>query len=136
MGWQIISVASYNKYADINLLDIDPFQWVAIYGKCQFSLTNRFHGTIFSIKNKIPFVTVESDKRYAYFGTCKTESLLKDLFLDNHFFIYNKLDFTPQLLELKIDEILNSSNFKNLDSNLSKLKNESMQYLVKAKELL
>jgi polysaccharide pyruvyl transferase WcaK-like protein len=52
----------YNPYADINLGHVlNPFQWAEIFGLLSFCVTDRFHGTVFCIKNEIPFISLENE---------------------------------------------------------------------------
>ena len=41
---QIASVRNYHARADINLLTIDPFQWLVLIRKAQFVVSSSFHG--------------------------------------------------------------------------------------------
>jgi hypothetical protein len=62
-GYQVVALSMYNPYADINLGHIlDPFQWVEFFGLIAFCVTDRFHGTVFCIKNQIPFISLENEK--------------------------------------------------------------------------
>lgn len=54
----IISVAMNNPYADINLLDLSPFEWANVFSLFDITFTNFFHGTVFSIKNYTPVIAV------------------------------------------------------------------------------
>jgi hypothetical protein len=62
-GFQIVALSMYNPYADINLGHVlDPFQWAEFFGLLSFCVTDRFHGTLFSIKNRIPFISLDNEK--------------------------------------------------------------------------
>lgn len=59
-GYQIINFNMYNPYADVNLGHIvDPFEWAALFGTLSFAITDRFHGSIFCIRQNIPFIGIE-----------------------------------------------------------------------------
>lgn len=45
-------------YGDIKLIDISPFEWAGIFKKFQLVITDRFHGTLFSLKNLIPVLSI------------------------------------------------------------------------------
>jgi len=62
-GFQIVALSMYNSFADVNLGHIlDPFQWAEFFGLLSFCVTDRFHGTVFCIKNEIPFISLENEK--------------------------------------------------------------------------
>lgn len=61
-GYQIIGLSMYNPKVDLNLGHIlTPFEWAEIFRLCTFCITDRFHGTIFCLKNRIPFISLEKD---------------------------------------------------------------------------
>lgn len=54
---RLISIAYFNPWCDENRIDIGPFEWLSYFQKAEYVLTSTFHGTIFSIIYKKPFVT-------------------------------------------------------------------------------
>jgi polysaccharide pyruvyl transferase WcaK-like protein len=59
-GFQTVALSMYNRYADVNLgHKISPFEWADAFRYLTFCVTDRFHGTIFCLKNNIPFVSIE-----------------------------------------------------------------------------
>lgn len=60
-GFQVLSLVPA-KYGDISLTDISPFEWVGIYRYLCLVITDRFHGTLFSLKNLTPVVSVVCDR--------------------------------------------------------------------------
>jgi hypothetical protein len=56
-GYRIVSFG-YAPYADINLPDISPFEWAGLYKYFDAVITDRFHGTLFSIRNNTPVVSI------------------------------------------------------------------------------
>jgi polysaccharide pyruvyl transferase WcaK-like protein len=76
-GFQILSIGPA-RYADLCLTDISPFEWAGLFKKFRMVITNRFHDTIFSLKNLTPVITVECGKSYVTDkGQSKYHSLLK-----------------------------------------------------------
>ena len=55
-----MAVTSYNPWADVNRLNIDPFQWIRLYDQVEFCVTDRFHGAVFSILRDVPFLAFET----------------------------------------------------------------------------
>ncbi len=61
-NYQIVAIGYYNKFADFNIsnFSINPIVWQEFFGFSNFCLTDRFHGTVFSIKNNIPFLSFDN----------------------------------------------------------------------------
>lgn len=72
--YQIVSMFLPNKYTQKFLYDLEPFEWANMYSYFDINITTLFHGTIFSIKNKIPFISVDDEEYYLKF-----DSKIKDL---------------------------------------------------------
>ena len=61
-GYQIIALSMFNPYADFNLgHKLNPFEWAEAFQLLSFCVTDRFHGTIFCLKNQIPFISIEKE---------------------------------------------------------------------------
>ena len=59
-GYQTINFNMFNPYVDINLgHKVDTFEWAAFFQALNFCITDRFHCSMFCIKNNVPFVAVE-----------------------------------------------------------------------------
>lgn len=125
MGFQIVTFLNRLTTADYHIKYADPFEWAEAYKYFDFVITDRFHGTIFSLKSKTPVLAVDwHPYRYDPYLNSKTESLLKDFGIQktNHLntsmmkggintFI-NKAEearnkFDPYNASKKIDEIIN-----------------------------
>lgn len=104
-GYQIVALSMYNPYADLNLGHIlDPFEWAEIFKYLTFCITDRFHGTIFCLKNKTPFISVEQ-KHIKSTKDSKIYSLLTDFnmvecYTNTHSEGFNTNEFFDKCLEL------------------------------------
>lgn len=58
-GFQVLSL-NPTRHADICLTDISPFEWAGLFKYVKLVLTQRFHDTLFSLKNLTPVVTIVS----------------------------------------------------------------------------
>ena len=103
-GYQIISLGYFNSWADISLYKLTPFEWVNVFKYFSVCLTDTFHGSIFSAKAKIPFVTVDSDQTYNKYES-KTLSLMKDLDLLNNYYNLLSEGNTTEGLIAKIERV-------------------------------
>ena len=104
--YNIVSVYDINEYADSNLIDIDPFEWIKVISSADIVVTNRFHGICFSIKYNIPFLALDE---YDNEETSKIHDLLKrygleELYCSYHGYHSDKRRFS--VLE-RIEEIVN-----------------------------
>lgn len=72
-----------NRYSDLNLRgEILPKDWVSLHRNSFLNITNRFHGTVFSIKNGTNFISFDESVEYTKGASSKKESLLKELGLE------------------------------------------------------
>ena len=84
--YQIVAVYYPNKYADCYLSDLTPFEWARVFSFFKITFTRYFHGTIFSLKNLTPTISID-DWMPNYEGQLsKLEDLLKRLGLTDHYF--------------------------------------------------
>jgi hypothetical protein len=60
-GLPIYAVYYRLKWADRNLMDVDPFQWLEYIRGARYVFTNTFHGTIFSAFLRSDFVVEMND---------------------------------------------------------------------------
>jgi len=135
-GFQIISLSYYNKYADKNLLaSVSPLEWAALISRSQFCLTEKFHGTIFSIKAGIPFLSIDRAKRYKILDS-KIKQLLREFNLLNHLCDFSNRDYTTDELSKKIDFALKNRYVEKIKPLLKTKKEESLNFAKKAKELI
>lgn len=52
-----VSVGYYNSWCDRHVLQASPYEFVALLKSSRLVMTSTFHGTMFSIKYGIPFIT-------------------------------------------------------------------------------
>lgn len=57
-GMKVVSL-NQGPYADFAPWDLSPLAWAGIYRYFDVMITERFHGTIFSLKNGTPVITLE-----------------------------------------------------------------------------
>lgn len=74
--YALIGIYNYNRYADINIPNLTPFEWAASFRFFEFTITSYFHCSIFSLLSGIPVVAI--DKITAF--SIKHKSKIRDLF--------------------------------------------------------
>ena len=83
-----VAVCYRQDWTDENRICIDPLEWMGYLKRAKAIVTNTFHGTIFSIKTGVPFVTELNDAI-----RLKTISMIEKLGIENHvYFNQSTLD--------------------------------------------
>lgn len=135
-GYRVF-VFGHKPYADVCIPDISPFEWAGIYRYFDKVVTDRFHGTVFSILNKTPVVSVVCRKDLiSSRGESKYLSLWKIFGCENT----NLFDATNELdIDITIDKILNGfdafEKSQCIDNKLIELKNQYMEFIDKIVDL-
>ena len=57
--YNIVSLFIRNKAINKSLMNLTPFEWANVFSFAQFVVTEYFHGTIFSLKNGVPTLSVD-----------------------------------------------------------------------------
>lgn len=95
----IVVAPMANRYADDNLRGkIDYRQWAWLHMRAEVVVTNRFHGTIFSIFGGTRFISVDDSPEYSMGADSKKFDLLKRLNLLKNY--SNGIDLIEKLGEL------------------------------------
>lgn len=103
-GVKVYSIGGAQPYAD-KFIDCTPFEVLAYFKNAEYIITDTFHGSIFSIINNKPFVTlVRKSKNNSYGNEEKLTDLLNRLSLSNRM-AYSLEDIEKELEE-KIDYTL------------------------------
>ncbi len=94
LGFLVVST-HYNEDATYNLMNYNAFQWGGLFKHICFTITDRFHDTIFSLRNNIIVYSIDWD--ITRFSTETKSSKSSDLLgqyctKQNHFIIQEKSD--------------------------------------------
>lgn len=114
----IVSLARPSKIADLNLITIDPEEWVGYFRNAAYVITSSFHGTIFSLKFKRQFTIFTRP------DNVKIKDLLRDLNLESRIIDHKETSLFSQQSAI-ID-------YEPVDTILEKKITESKNYLVEA----
>ncbi|MBP1615191.1 MAG: hypothetical protein H6Q13_2639 [Bacteroidetes bacterium] len=78
LGYKVVSTA-YNPYADICFDTVDAFEWAGVFPLMDIVVTERFHDSVFALRNCKPVIAIDWDKnRFASEGDSKTYRILED----------------------------------------------------------
>lgn len=103
---QIVSLYIPNKYSDMWLYDLNPFEWAVVFSFFTATFTHFFHGTIFSLKNLTLTFCVEWQGDYAQKYDTKIQDLLKRLDLTDLYFTKEQVEKDYSILFEKMKENL------------------------------
>lgn len=91
-GYYTISTL-YNEDADYNLMTLSPFEWAALFRYVDLTVTERFHDSVFTLRNDKPVIAIDWSKhRFSADGFSKTQDLLLSYGLNDNHFIAQSLD--------------------------------------------
>ena len=113
----LISIGYRNDWADENWLTADPHDFANFMANAQAAVTNFFHGCVFSVINKKPFVCETSEYR-----SIKVQGLMKKLGADHHLI----MEGTPaEVYHARLSEPLNPQ----VQERIEMLRAQSNAYL-------
>lgn len=118
-GLRIVSVGFYHDWCDENLV-VSPFEILSVFKYAAFVITDTFHGTIFSIKNKKQFVSLLRGENRWGSNSNKLGFLLSQLNLSSR--VNNNLAELSEHLLQQIDYI-------SVDKLLITLREDSLRFL-------
>jgi hypothetical protein len=124
-GLCIVSVGFYHTWCDKNLV-VDPFELLSLFRHAACVVTDTFHGTIFSIKNRKPFVSLLRRENRWGSNSNKLAFLLQQLGLSGR--------INRDLAQLAHD--LNSPiDYEAVETRLVALRADSLRFLAEALDL-
>lgn len=99
--YQIVSVFNYNKEADVNLLDINPFEWAVVFSFFDVTITHYFHGNLLSLKNGTPTLIIEQRSSYNQEYCSKIRDFMNRINLQEFcFYADEDVDINSELTKL------------------------------------
>lgn len=99
-GLRILSIGSYHEWCDENIVAA-PLELLSLFANASYVITDTFHGTIFSVKNQRPFVSlIRGENRWGS-NSNKLSFLLQQLGLEHR--INRSLNSIGQQLDEAID---------------------------------
>lgn len=95
-AFQIVAVYEQNPYADCFVCDLTPFEWARCFSLFDITITNRFHGTLLSMKNGVPPITYDcsTSADYSCSGMTKIRCLYEQLELVSEHYRVAKRNFS------------------------------------------
>ncbi len=118
-GLRILSIGSYHDWCDANIVAA-PLELLSLFANASYVITDTFHGTIFSVKNRRPFVSlIRGENRWGS-NSNKLSFLLQQLGLEHR--INRSLGVIGNQLDEPID-------YDRVAANLAPLQDASRRFL-------
>lgn len=107
-GYYTVSTL-YNEWANCNLMSLSPFGWAAMFRYVDLTVTERFHDSVFTLRNGKPVVAIDwNSGRFSKAGFSKTQNLLSLYGLDCNHFIATNLEEAKKVMkylkEIPVDD--------------------------------
>lgn len=84
--YQIVSLYNYCRFADLNLMDLNPYEWAYIFRLFKITFTTYFHGTLLSLRNGTPVIAIALKSSYSKNHKTKVEDFLERVGMKDCYF--------------------------------------------------
>lgn len=112
--YQIAALYNYTKGADIQLFDLEPYEWAYVFRFFRITFTTYFHGTMLSLRNGVPVICIALETEFAKQHTPKTLDVLSRLGYEDWYFKTDYLSENFDVIKAKADELISTSNSKEI----------------------
>lgn len=121
--YQIVSIFKHSEWADVNLMDINPFEWAICFSFFDITITHYFHGNLLSLKNETPTIVIEQKSSYNQQYDSKIRDFMKRIKLIDNCFYFDEL-FGDYSLKNKVEAcIINKSIIRQINSGMEEESN-------------
>lgn len=130
----LVNLYNYSRFVKKQLLDINPFEWAAVFGLFDLTVTSFFHGTLLSLCNGTPVINYDFSD-FSKKNEGKICDVMRRLDLsDCHFKSKNDFD----LIIKKAEEVLadRTAYSTKITKNMSTLAESSYKFFEKIGECL
>ena len=104
--YQIVSLYNYHKGADVNLYDLEPYEWAYVFRYFKVTFTTFFHGTLLSLRNGVPVICIDLGTEFGKKHIPKTLDILTRLGLENWYFKTDYKALNIEAIKSKSDELI------------------------------
>lgn len=105
-GFQLTALSDANPYADVDLTrtGFDPLEWAALASQFDLVISERMHGSIFTLRNGTPLICVDGRVRAMGWAT-KNEELMSRMGLADRYVSAKDPEAEEKLLTLCTDPL-------------------------------
>lgn len=104
--YQIVSLYNYIKGSDVNLYDLEPYEWAYVFRYFNLTFTTFFHGTLLSLRNGVPLICIDLNTEFGKKHTPKTLDVLRRLGYEDWYFSTDYKSQNFDVIKAKADELL------------------------------
>jgi hypothetical protein len=104
--YQFVSLYNYIKGADVNLYDLEPYEWAYVFRYFKLTFTTFFHGTLLSLRNGVPLICLDLNTDFGKKHTPKTLDVLKRLGFEEWYFSTDYKSKNFDIIKAKADDLL------------------------------
>lgn len=104
--YQIVSLYNYIKGADVNLYDLEPYEWAYVFRYFKLTFTTFFHGTLLSLRNGVPLICIDLNTEFGKKHTPKTLDVLRRVGFEDWYFSTDYKSKNFDEIKAKADELL------------------------------
>ena len=133
--YQIVALYNPLKKADVNLCDLTPYEWAYVFRLFKLTVTTFFHGTLLSLRNGTPVISVALHTEYSKAHTTKVEDFLKRIDKQDFYFNTDYITVNIDKIKAKAESLIESCDrseiiaamdkeAKSFDEFISKFKRE------------
>jgi hypothetical protein len=138
-GFQTVALSLYNPHADVNLGHLlTPYEWADAFKYLTICVTDRFHGTIFCLKNDLPFISIEPYSPETK-NNSKIYSLLDEFGIPECYFDVLREDFKMDAFLERAEHIREvwETDFRDrVASKLDEMYTRSLEFVDQVKHIL
>ena len=137
-NYQILSLDKALEKGIYSTPAITPFEWADLFQYLTVTFTEKFHGTIYSIKSKTPVIVIDTHPiAFAEDGDSRTSSLLKEFGLyDSCHFNIREIGSNYSVFFVKIDDAINAFKNQNIEIKLQEMRNRCDNFVKKIEQIL
>lgn len=95
--YQIAALYNSTRGADVQLFDLNPYEWAYVFRYFKLTFTTYFHGTMLSLRNGVPVICIALKTEFAKRHTPKTLDVLTRLGFEDWYF---ETDYVSQNLKV------------------------------------
>ena len=85
-NYQLVALQAPSVYADVNLHDLNPYEWAYVFRFFKITFTTFFHGTLVSLRNGIPVIAIALESDYAKTHITKVQDFLTRINMGDCYF--------------------------------------------------
>lgn len=107
--YQIAALFNATKGADVQLFDLDPYEWAYVFRYFKLTFTTYFHGTMLSLRNGVPLICIALKTEFSKRHIPKTLDVLTRLGYEDWYFETDYVSQNMDAIKAKADKLLDAS---------------------------